>query len=489
MGIRASSILSPAGPAAATATAPAATDTLRSDNPSPLAHEAQGASARTSGGGGAAGAVGARSTPPNDSPAAVNNTKGTALLPKRRLSKPRTVDSLRKQLLQDETNTVSPAAKKAPKSGARSERKGKKRGKSTATTVVVDSTAIDRRADRGRKAPAKASGVSLRNNGRPADVLGWETAFSACSRNGSPPSSRRLAARDQPKLRNAAATDVTSSAGTPKKKLPAVPSFRPNDSDTKEGGRGTLNAAPAALASPAASTPRRSSRKPRLSQAVAVESTLQSQQQSPAPTVACSDQPRAASKRKRSLSPPSSPMQASSPLTRTRPPPQSADRKRSFRNDSKTKSKKQTGCCDAGRRGPTIPPTSRRGAAATRSRISAAVGNAGMSPSRDDMLLELQSSSPARVVVGCCPSQNLGFWEGSPNVAGCTLPPCGEEGCLAPASFGFVESGRVDVCERHAAMGMVDLLNTHCGVKECACHHRPSNALSVRSSILWSTLG
>lgn len=57
------------------------------------------------------------------------------------------------------------------------------------------------------------------------------------------------------------------------------------------------------------------------------------------------------------------------------------------------------------------------------------------------------------------PAQNVGTWEGTG-----ILPLCGEEGCMAPASYGFLESGRVDFCAKHAVgVGMVDLLDHRWG--------------------------
>lgn len=470
MGIRASSLSSSAGAAAAIATAQAVSDTLISDNPSVVAEEPQGpgvgATTRKAVTTEAtAGEVGEKSTPPRDSSAVIEKDKGPVRMPERRLSKPTKVDSPQYQVLQYETETVSAAAAAAPKSRARREPNGKKCRESTGTTS-------DHSADRGRAAHARVSDNSLRNKAGATDVLGWEVAFSACSRHDSPPTStsRRLSARARLNSRNAA-TAVTASS-TPKKKLPAVPSFRPTASDTKKG-RG-------ALKEPAVSTTRRFTRTTRVSTVVAV-----SPWQSLSPGMTPADSGQRPSKRKRSPSPPSSSAVKASPLKRTRPPPQAAGREIGCRSGSKTKPKSSRR--DVGRS--PASPNFRRGAAATRRLINNAVeDNHSTSPSCDDALLELHSSSPASVV-GCCPAQNLGFWEGSPGVGGCTLPPCGEEGCVAPASFGFMESGRVDVCKRHGAVGMVDLLNARCGMEDCACHNHPSNALSSRSSTQWSTLG
>lgn len=471
MGIRASSLSCSAGAAAATATASAVSDTLISDNPSIVAEEPQGAgegattrTAVTTEE--AAGEVGERSTPPRDSSAVMEKNKGAVRMPGRRLSKPTKVDSLLHQVLQDETETVLAATARAPKPRARREPNGKKSRESTTSTTS------DHSAGRGRTARAGVSGIPLRNKAGATDVLGWEVAFSACSRHDSPPTStsRRLSARTRLNSRNAA-TAVTASS-TPKKKLPAVPSFQPTASDTKEG-RG-------ALEEPAVSTTRRFTRTTRVSTAVAV-----SPWQSSSQGMTAADSSQRPSKRKRSPSPPSSSPVKASPLKRTRPPPQAAGREIGCRSGSKTKPKSSRR--DVGRA--PASPKFRRGAAATRRLINNAVeDNHSTLPSCDDALPKLHLSSPTSVV-RCCPAQNLGFWEGSPGVGGCTLPPCGEEGCVAPASFGFMESGRVDVCKRHAAMGMVDLLNARCGMEDCACHYRPSNALSSCSSTQWSTLG
>lgn len=57
------------------------------------------------------------------------------------------------------------------------------------------------------------------------------------------------------------------------------------------------------------------------------------------------------------------------------------------------------------------------------------------------------------------PAQNVSTWEGTG-----ILPLCGEEGCMAPASYGFLESGRVDFCAKHAVgVGMVNLLDHRWG--------------------------
>ena len=77
-------------------------------------------------------------------------------------------------------------------------------------------------------------------------------------------------------------------------------------------------------------------------------------------------------------------------------------------------------------------------------------------------------------------AQNIGAWEGTG-----LLPLCAERGCLAPASYGFMESGRVDFCPKHAVVvGMVDLLDRCWGPDQNGCNHSTSRICCSTWSLL-----